>query len=163
MGSCPQCCIPGPMANGPSVPEKKNFKGAYHIWAWWPSWSCDLDPRTNFRSANPWRLHMQFCFNRPCGFEEIVWKCWSNWQCQPAYTFSSPISLKAQWVNKLVTVLQESHKNNGNVLYILNLSWNFAIPSMNLGHTKMLRHGQKFCRGFSFSSSLEDWFWASQA
>ena len=22
--------------------EKKIFKSFYHIWAWWPSWSCDL-------------------------------------------------------------------------------------------------------------------------
>ena len=28
---------------GPVVPEKKNFEGFYHIWAWQPSWSCDLD------------------------------------------------------------------------------------------------------------------------
>ena len=28
---------------GPPVPEKKIFKGFYHIWAWRPSWSCDLD------------------------------------------------------------------------------------------------------------------------
>ena len=25
------------------VLEKKIFKGFYHIWAWRPSWSCDLD------------------------------------------------------------------------------------------------------------------------
>ena len=25
------------------VLEKKIFKGLYHIWAWRPSWSCDLD------------------------------------------------------------------------------------------------------------------------
>ena len=28
---------------GPPVPEEKIFKGFYHIWAWQPSWSCDLD------------------------------------------------------------------------------------------------------------------------
>ena len=22
---------------------EEDFKGFYHIWAWWPSWSCDLD------------------------------------------------------------------------------------------------------------------------
>ena len=27
----------------PPVLEKKILKGFYHIWAWWPSWSCDLD------------------------------------------------------------------------------------------------------------------------
>ena len=28
---------------GPPVPEKKIFEGFYHIWAWRPSSSCDLD------------------------------------------------------------------------------------------------------------------------
>ena len=28
---------------GLPVIEKKLFKGFYHIWAWQPSWSCDLD------------------------------------------------------------------------------------------------------------------------
>ena len=28
---------------GPLVQEKKNFKGFYHIWAWRPSGSSDLD------------------------------------------------------------------------------------------------------------------------
>ena len=23
--------------------REEDFKGFYHIWAWWPSWSCDLD------------------------------------------------------------------------------------------------------------------------
>ena len=25
----------------PPVLDKKIFEGFYHIWAWWPSWSCD--------------------------------------------------------------------------------------------------------------------------
>ena len=28
---------------GRLVPEKKIFRSFYHIWAWRPSWSCDLD------------------------------------------------------------------------------------------------------------------------
>ena len=28
---------------GCSVLEKKIFYVFYHIWAWWPSWSCDHD------------------------------------------------------------------------------------------------------------------------
>ena len=28
---------------GPVVLDKKIFQGFYHTWAWWPSWSCDLD------------------------------------------------------------------------------------------------------------------------
>ena len=23
--------------------QRRYLKGFYHIWAWWPSWSCDLD------------------------------------------------------------------------------------------------------------------------
>ena len=26
-----------------TVPGEKPCKGFYHIWEWWPSWSCDLD------------------------------------------------------------------------------------------------------------------------
>ena len=55
---------------GPLVPEKKIFEGFLHILAWWPSWSCDQMPQTNFRSPDPWRLHMKFGFDWPCSFEE---------------------------------------------------------------------------------------------
>ena len=34
--------IPSFMEIGPLFPEKI-LKGFYHIWAWWPSWSCDPD------------------------------------------------------------------------------------------------------------------------
>ena len=27
----------------PKVLQEKIFEGFYHIRAWWPSWSCDLD------------------------------------------------------------------------------------------------------------------------
>ena len=43
MGRSPQYYIPSFVEIGPSVPEKKNFEGFIHIWAWWPSWSCDQD------------------------------------------------------------------------------------------------------------------------
>ena len=35
--------IPSLVVIGQLVPEKKIFKGFYHIWKWRPSWSCDLD------------------------------------------------------------------------------------------------------------------------
>ena len=38
---------------GLPVLEKKIFKGFYHIWAWLPSWSCDLDHLYNFLSPLP--------------------------------------------------------------------------------------------------------------
>ena len=31
------------MEIGPPVLEKKILEGFYHIWAWRPSWSCDLN------------------------------------------------------------------------------------------------------------------------
>ena len=42
-----QCFMLSFVEIGQPVPEKKIkkifMKGFYHIWAWWPSWSCDLD------------------------------------------------------------------------------------------------------------------------
>ena len=35
------------------VPDKKIFKGFYHIWAWQPSWSCDPDAANKFSSPLP--------------------------------------------------------------------------------------------------------------
>ena len=29
--------------NRPASSREEDFSGFYHIWAWWPSWSCDLD------------------------------------------------------------------------------------------------------------------------
>ena len=29
--------------NRPARSGEKIFEGFYHIWAWWPSWSCDPD------------------------------------------------------------------------------------------------------------------------
>ena len=42
MGWSTRCYIPSFVKIGPPVPEKI-FKCFYHIWAWWRSWSCDLD------------------------------------------------------------------------------------------------------------------------
>ena len=35
--------VPSFVEINPPVLEKKIFEGFYHIWAWRPSWSCDLD------------------------------------------------------------------------------------------------------------------------
>ena len=48
MGRSLHCYIPSFVEIGPSVPEKKNFEGFYHIWAWRPSWSCDQDHFNKF-------------------------------------------------------------------------------------------------------------------
>ena len=44
----PRCYIPSFMKIGQPALEKKNFKGFYHIWAWWQSWSCDQDHVNKF-------------------------------------------------------------------------------------------------------------------
>ena len=39
----------------PLVPEKI-FKGFYHIWTWWPSWSCDQHHVNKFPSPYTQKL-----------------------------------------------------------------------------------------------------------
>ena len=68
MGWSPGCYIPSFMKIGPLVLEKKIFKGFYHIWAWRPSWSCDLDHLYKLGSPFPRRLHIKFGFDWPSGF-----------------------------------------------------------------------------------------------
>ena len=49
----------------------EDFKGFYHIWAWQPCWSCDLDHLFNVSfPLIPRRLHMKFVFAWPSGFRE---------------------------------------------------------------------------------------------
>ena len=92
MGPRPQCYIPMPKVIGLLVLEK-TFEGFLpymgvaailgHV---------TQTPRTNFRSPDPWRLHMKFGFNWPSGFEEEdLWKWWTDGQrtTEHAYTISS--------------------------------------------------------------------------
>ena len=47
---------------------EEDFKGFYHIWAWWPSLSCDLDHLYNLSFSFPRTLHIKFGFDWPSGF-----------------------------------------------------------------------------------------------
>ena len=51
-----------------SCSGEEDFYGFYHIWAWQPSWSCDLDHYINFRSPFPMRRHIKFGFDWLSGF-----------------------------------------------------------------------------------------------
>ena len=54
---------------------------------------------TDLHSPIQLKLHMKFGFDWPSGFwEEDVWKVWTmdRRMTEPAYTTSSPMSLKAQ-------------------------------------------------------------------
>ena len=53
---------------GQPVPEENVFKGFYHIWAWRPSWSCDLDHLYKLWFPFPRRLHIKYGFDWPSGF-----------------------------------------------------------------------------------------------
>ena len=48
----------------------EDFKGFYHIWAWWPSWSCDLYHLKNFLSHFLRKLRIKFGLDWPSGFRE---------------------------------------------------------------------------------------------
>ena len=48
----------------------KIFKGFYHIWAWWPSWSVTWTIYINFGSTFPRMLHIKFGLDWPSGFRE---------------------------------------------------------------------------------------------
>ena len=45
---------------GLQIPEKKIFKGVYHIWAWWPSSSCDLNNLNNLSFSHPKKTPNKF-------------------------------------------------------------------------------------------------------
>ena len=53
MGWSPKCYIPSFVKIGLPVQEKKIFSGVYHIWAWRPSWSFDLDFANKLSSPLP--------------------------------------------------------------------------------------------------------------
>ena len=39
---------------------EEDFLSFHHIWAWRPSWSCDLDQMNKILINFAWRLHMEF-------------------------------------------------------------------------------------------------------
>ena len=47
---------------------EEDFKGFYHIWAWRPSWSCDLDHLYKLSFPLPKEAPIKFGFDWPCGF-----------------------------------------------------------------------------------------------
>ena len=60
------------------VLEKKIFEDFYHIWAWGPSWSCDLDHLYKLSLPLPKEASNVFGFHWPSDFKG------------DGYTISSP-------------------------------------------------------------------------
>ena len=50
--------------------RKEDFERLYHIWAWRPSWSCDINHLYSLSLPIPWRLQIKFGFNWPSGYKE---------------------------------------------------------------------------------------------
>ena len=82
--------------------EEDFLKDFYHIWAWWPSWSCDPDalnklsfPRTMEALHEIWLPLAQRFWRRSSKMVEEQTKD-NGWTMEHAYTISSPMSLNAQ-------------------------------------------------------------------
>ena len=52
------------------VLEKKIFEGFYHVWAWRPSWSCDLDHLYKLLCHFPREAPHKYWLDWPSGFRE---------------------------------------------------------------------------------------------
>ena len=107
MGPRPRCYMPSFMQIGPAVPEKKILKGFYHIWAWRPSWSCDLDPICKLSFPHPmeapheiWLQSAQW-FQRRRHLKTRTHDTQTDRQ-QPCH-ISSPMSLRLRWTNNTGT------------------------------------------------------------
>ena len=46
----------------------EDFLRFYHIWVWWPSWSCDLDHLYKHSFSLPKEAPHKFGFDWPSGF-----------------------------------------------------------------------------------------------
>ena len=90
-----------PQGQWPFGSAKKIFEGFYHIWSWRPFWSRDLDHLNKFLFPHPidapyeiwlWLLVV----SEEKMFEECGRRTDDRLTTEPAYTISSPMSLKAQ-------------------------------------------------------------------
>ena len=71
----PQCYIPSLVKIGSLIPEIfEGFLPTYHIWARWPSWSCD-PVATNILSFPLLNEHQVNKFSFPCT-QKLTYKIW---------------------------------------------------------------------------------------
>ena len=87
---------------------------------------------TNFHSSIPRRLHVKFCFNRPCGFrEEAVWKCWHTYTHTYIYTY--PRTTEAYLQYKLTYEPKGSGELTSHALIGLASFWK-NVPKEKVPH-----------------------------
>ena len=75
--SSTRCCIPSFKVIDLLVPEKEIFKGFYHIWAWRPSWLCDLNHLNQFSFPLPKEDPYEILFQSAQWFQRRR-KCWQH-------------------------------------------------------------------------------------
>ena len=75
--SSTRCCISTCKVISLLVQEKKKCSSCYCIWAWWPSWSCDLDHLNELSFHYPMEDPHQIWLQSAQQFlRKEVWKCW---------------------------------------------------------------------------------------
>ena len=91
------------------VPEKKIYLGFYHIWAWWPSWSCDQDHLSKHLFPHPieapyeiWIWLALWFLRRRClkSVDDYDDNDDDGPRRRPTYPISSPMSLRPRWAKK---------------------------------------------------------------
>ena len=50
------------------------MKGFYHIWAWWPSWSCDIDPANKLSFPHPTEAPCEIWLDWPSVLEKKIFE-----------------------------------------------------------------------------------------
>ena len=111
------------------------LKGFYHIWAWWPSWSCDHNHfEQTIPKDSPYEIRVQLAqwFQRRRCLKMLTDGRTDHGRQSHWYTNSSPRSLRLRWTKKCLSVIEE------NVLWPINLALH------------------RFCKAFSLYFSSEN-------
>ena len=93
--------------------RRRFLKDFYHIWAWWPSWSCDLDPICKLSFTHPMEAPHEIWLQSAQWFQRR--RCLKMWthdtqtdRQQPCHMISSPMSLRLRWANKSKSLKHEN-------------------------------------------------------
>ena len=71
-------------------PAEKIFKGFYHIWTWWPSWSFDQGPMNKLFFSHPMQAPHVICFYQPDSLRLIIVLGFNNTSTLVDHLVSSP-------------------------------------------------------------------------
>ena len=102
--------------------RRRFLKGFYHIRAWRPSWSCDLDPICKLSFPHPMEAPHEIWLQSAQWFQRR--RCLKMWthdthRQQPCHTISSPMSLRLRWAKKLKNLLHSWE------LSFLKIGWSY--------------------------------------